>query len=109
MPTQEQRDFAYLRGYTQAVQGVAAREVTHKDVVSMSPEWHAKKLMEEGFHRDTRMTDVQVNMMAQYLYEGISITPEITLIMDMTSKATLVKVLTEALARAGVAIKEEES
>ncbi|QZE10347.1 hypothetical protein SEA_LUNA18_60 [Microbacterium phage Luna18] len=107
MTSQEKRDLAYLRGYTQAVQGVAAREVTHKDVVSMSPDWHAKKLMEEGFHRGAAITDVQINRMAQYLYEGIRITPGITLIMDMTSKATLVKVLTEALTRADVVIKEE--
>jgi len=48
------------------------------------------------------ISDQQINSMAQYLYEGINLSPDVRLVMDMTSKATLVKVLRQVLIRAGV-------
>lgn len=108
MATQKQHDYGFLRGFIQAIKEISRREALGQAVTSDTPGGYAEKLQKQGFHRGASITDIQINRMAQYLYEGISITPEITLIMDMTSKATLVKVLTEALTRAGVAVTKEE-
>jgi len=48
------------------------------------------------------ITDEQVNRLAQYLYEGINISPDVRLVMDMTSKATLVNVLKQAMINAQI-------
>lgn len=108
MPTQSQKDLAFLTGYLRTVQTVAVREVTKNDIKSMTPEWHAARLQERGFSR-APFTAVDINRLAQYLYEEIGNAKEISLLMaTMTAKPELVAVLTKALERVGVVIVEEE-
>lgn len=54
------------------------------------------------------ITEQNLNRMAQYLYEGIQIAPDLTLIMDMTSKETLVRVLRLAMIRAGILTETDD-
>lgn len=111
MPTQSEKDLAYLTGYVQRIQTVAVRAVTKNDVQSMSPEWHAKNLLERGFNR-APFTAVDINRLAQYVYEEAN-TPDspnssLRLVVAMTGKAELVAALTKALERVGVVIVDEE-
>lgn len=54
------------------------------------------------------ITDIQINRLAQYLYEEIGNAKELSLVMAMTGKPELVDVLTKALKRADVSVVSED-
>lgn len=56
-----------------------------------------------------RLAQVQVNRLAQYLYEEISAQPNIRLDMMMSGKPEMVDALTDALARIGIQTATDES
>lgn len=61
-----------------------------------------RELAESLDHQTISIPDEKINAMAQYLYEGINISPDVRLVMDMTAKATLVRVLRAAMSRAHI-------
>lgn len=111
MPTQEQHDKGFLRGFFQAVQVVAQKEALGQEgYVSQTPDALATRLQERGFHRGSSVSAVDVNRLAQFLYEeSTSVGAGFELRMPMTGKADLVAALTRALQRADVAVTKEQS
>lgn len=107
MPTQRQKDRAFLSGYFRMVQTAVRREAIKNDTLSNPPEFHADRLLEKGFNREATLTNVQAEELAKLFFDeadgrhGFVIEPT-------GSTPSILAALTSALERAGVAIVDEE-
>jgi len=104
MPTQEQRDYRFLRGFLHATQEISRRAALGEEGFQpQTPDALATRLQDRGFHRGTQIIETDINRLAQYLYEegGTSISAR-------RSHAVLVEALTRALKRVDVTVVVEE-